>query len=285
MHSTDLPLNTTLRRSDLHARGLSDFHITRLVREGVLARPRKGIYLRGDSVPDVVDAARVGGRLACLGVLARRGVFVHSRPEHVHVHVPPHTARLRTTVPARVHWKPLSRTPHPAAVCVDVIDALEQSAFCQPPRAFIASVDSALNLGELHPDDVDALFARLPRRLRRLRGLVDGRAESGTETYVRLMLRSLGARVELQVRFRGIGRVDLLVDAWLVVECDSRAHHATWEQQRADRRRDQALAARGFAVYRPIAEDILHRPELVVAALKGLRSIAGPRTRAWEYSG
>lgn len=273
MRTNELPLNTTLRRSDLHARGLSDFHVTRLLHAGVLARPRKGVYLRGDSLPEVVDAARVGGRLACLCVLALRGIFVHTRPAHVHVHVPPHAARLRTTIPARVHWKPLSRTPHPAAVCVDVIDALAQSAFCQPPRAFVASIDSALNLGELHPDDLDLLFARLPRRLRRLRGLVDGRAESGIETYVRLMLRSLGARVELQERFRGIGRVDLLVDGWLVVECDSKAHHATWEQQRADRRRDQALAALGFAVYRPIAEDILYRPELVVAALKGLRSV------------
>lgn len=279
MDAADLPLNTTIRRSDLRARGLSDFQIGRLVRTGVLVRPRNGVYLRGDSLPAAVEAARVGGRLTCLSELVRRGVFVHERPEQVHVHVPPNAARLRNGILARVHWAPLARTPHPAAVCVDTIDALAHSAFCQPPRAFIASVDSALHLGELHPDDLDPLFARLPRRLRRLRGLVDGRAESGPETYVRLMLRSLGAHVEVQVRFSGIGRVDLLVDGWLVVECDSRAYHSSWEQQRADRRRDQVLAARGFAVYRPIAEDILSQPEAVVAALKGLRAMGGARAR------
>lgn len=69
---------------------------------------------------------------------------------------------------------------------------------------------------------------------------------------------------------RRVGHVDLLVDGWLVVECDSREFHSSWEQQRKDYRRDRALAALGYSVLRLTAEDVLYHPELVVAGLRGL---------------
>lgn len=122
----------------------------------------------------------------------------------------------------------------------------------------------------VHTDDLDELFAALPRRYRRLRGLVDARAESGPETLMRLMARGLGCRVEVQVQITGVGRVDLLIDGWLIVECDSRAFHSTWEAQLEDRRRDLAAAALGFCILRFVAEDIMWRPEAVLAALRGM---------------
>jgi very-short-patch-repair endonuclease len=205
-----------------------------------------------------------------VSALAQQGVFVRTAV-HPHVHVARSTSRLPPqAAPIRLHWRSLVRTPHPAATSVEVFDALIQAAGCLPPRDLVAAIDSALHLGLLREDELDELFAHLPRRQRRLRRLVDGRAESGTETLVRLMLRMLGADVRIQVRIDGVGRVDLLVNGWLVVECDSRAYHSSWEAQRTDHRRDQNLAALGYVVYRPIAEDILHHPEAVVAALKGL---------------
>ena len=72
------------------------------------------------------------------------------------------------------------------------------------------------------------------------------------------------------MEFAGIGRVDLLVNGWLVVECDSRQFHATWEQQVKDRERDLALAARGYVTLRLTAVQIMYRPAEVLAALKGL---------------
>lgn len=279
-----LPADTRLSTADLRALGLSERGIARLVRDGVLIRVRVGSYIRADSHPHAVQALRVGGRLACVSELDQRGVFVHGgaedsvgEPSRVHVQLELNASRLGSRTDKRgalrLHWVTLRRGVHPSSASVDLFDALVQSAACQSPRAFIASVDSALHLKLLHADDVEALFAALPRRLRRLRGLVDGRAESGTETLVRLMLRALGRRAELQVVIRGVGRVDLVVDGWLVIECDSKAFHSSWEQQREDRRRDQALAALGYVVYRPIAEDILYHPEAVVAALKGLLAL------------
>lgn len=279
-----LPADSRLSTADLRSIGLSERGIARPVRDGRLARVRVGSYARADSHTHALQALRVGGRLACVSELARCGVFVHGgagdlvgERERVHVQLELNASRLgplkdkRSAV--RLHWVALRRGVHPRSASVDLFDALVQSAACQSPRAFIASVDSALHLGLLHADDVDAVFAALPRRFRRLRGLVDGRAESGSETLVRLMLRALGRRAELQVVIRGVGRVDLVVDGWLVIECDSRAFHSSWDQQREDRRRDQALAALGYVVYRPIAEDILYHPDIVVAALKGLLAL------------
>ncbi|MGL4256406.1 MAG: DUF559 domain-containing protein [Microbacterium sp.] len=157
------------------------------------------------------------------------------------------------------------------------MDALREAVRCQPPRAAVATLDSALNLGLIDRDALGELFASLPRRYGVLRRLLDSRAESGPESLMRLILRSLGAAIEVQVKIVGVGRVDFVVDGWLIVECDSRAHHADWDAQRRDRRRDQEAAALGYATYRPIAEDIMWQPDVVRRALTGLLGI--PRGR------
>jgi len=137
-------------------------------------------------------------------------------------------------------------------------------------------LDSALHTGVLADGDLDELFEALPRRLAVLRRLIDPRSESGPETLVRLMLRSLGLRFEVQVDLRGVGRVDFVVEGWLIIECDSVAHHSTWDAQRRDRRRDQAAAALGYATYRPIAEDIMWDPAVVLTAIRGLTERSRP---------
>lgn len=272
LRRSDTPAQTVrvFGRGELLGGGLSSEALTRGVRAGTILRPRSGVYLPPETPTDIVAAIRVGGRLACVSELARLGVFVRDSAT-LHLHITRGSSRLRDLPRSvRRHWRPLRRSPHPADATVDVFDALIQAIGCQAPRDAVATVDSALHLGYLREDDLDDLFRFVDTKRRSLRRLVDGRSESGTETLVRLMLRALGAHVELQVVITGVGRVDLVVDGWLVIECDSKAYHSDWESQRRDRRRDQALAALGYCSYRPIAEDILYRPELVVAALRGL---------------
>lgn len=182
----------------------------------------------------------------------------------------------RAPLPARkrrkklvLHWHPLVETPTIGSVAI--VDALIHAVRCQSPRHATATLDSALHLGHVNADQLGDVFAALPARFGAVRGLLDGRAESGPETLVRLMARALGYEIDLQVEFDGIGRVDLVLDGWLVVECDSKKFHSSWEQQLKDFRRDKQLAARGYCVLRLAAEDILYRPDEVVAALRGLR--------------
>ena len=87
---------------------------------------------------------------------------------------------------------------------------------------------------------------------------------------MRLILRSIGCVFDVQVVIAGVGRVDFVVNGWLIIECDSEEHHSSWADQKRDRRRDQAAAARGYATYRPIAEDILWHSDEVRAAIVGL---------------
>jgi len=170
------------------------------------------------------------------------------------------------------------RSPHPDDLSVEPLDAVFDAVLCQRPRAAVATIDSALHRGFLHLDDLDELFANLPVRLRRLRRLVDSGAESGPETLMRLILRSLPCSSVPQVEIDGVGRVDFVVDGWLIIKCDSEAHHGGWNRQRSDRRRDLAAAAQGLVTLRPVSEDIMWHPDAVRAAVSGLLA-SRPRGR------
>uniref|UniRef100_UPI00197B290F endonuclease domain-containing protein n=1 Tax=Microbacterium sp. CPCC 204701 TaxID=2493084 RepID=UPI00197B290F len=199
--------------------------------------------------------------------LARWGVFVWDASD-VHIAVPSTRSRLRRSPGVRVHWTQSSADGWSST---DIVDALVLAVTCQPMRAAIATLDSALHRGLIGESDLDAIFAALPRRLRTLRRQLDPSAESGSESLMRLILKRHGCHVESQVDILGVGRVDFVVDGWLIVECGNKAHHNKWTAQVEDRRRDQAAAALGYVTYRPIAADIFWNAESVVAAVRGLR--------------
>jgi very-short-patch-repair endonuclease len=257
----------------LSLRGLADLgvsrsDVSRLLAAGQLERLRNGRYVRPDIHHELRRAGRIGGRLDCLSLLAVLGVFV-SHNANLHLQVSNGASRL----PARptgtvVHWRRTAAGSD--ALAADLIEALAQSVRCQEPRDAIATLDSAWHHRLVDEADIAAVFARLPRRFRRLRALLDRRSESGPETIMRLMLRGLGCEVRVQVSILGVGRVDFIVDGWLIVECDSRAHHEGWKTQKRDRARDIAAAELGYTTIRPIAEDILYRREETLASMKAV---------------
>lgn len=269
-------------RPELILRGHTWRSIAAAVDAGALLRPRAGAYLPAGTPDEVVRAVRIGGRLTCLSLLQQLGIFVHSN-DRLHVQVAANASRLRAPDNARrrlrsrsernavLHWTG-HRTGDKSDSCATLIDALAHSVRCQQPRNAIATLDSALNGGHIGTAELDAVFTLLPARFRALRPLVDGRAMSGTETLVRLIARALGCRVELQVHFAGVGFVDLLIDGWLVIECDSRAYHGDWASHAKDRKRDAALAALGHPTLRVAAATALWEPESVAAAIRGLRA-------------
>ena len=269
-----------LTRADLLAQGFRPRQITLAVRAGELIRVRRNHYV-AQSSPDTERAVRVGGRLACISLLAAFGVFVLDA-DALHVHLLRTMSRLRSPDDARrtldartrrglvLHWWPLSRPREVLVGQVGLFDAVVQAVRCQTPRAAVATLDSVLHLGILTWDEVRDVFTHLPARYRPLLRLVDGIAESGPETLVRLMLRQMGLRYEAQVEIAGVGRVDFVVEGWLIIECDSKEFHEGWAKQRRDRKRDLAAARLGFVTLRPLAEDVMYRPEEVLDALRGL---------------
>ncbi len=273
-----MPIDRVVSYRELRATGLSRRGLQNALASGSLVRARRDVYLSAEAPQDVLQAQRVGGRLDCLSVLQRTGIFVLEN-KRLHVQVEAYDGRLRSPYSRRtsltsmkgrvaVHWRTIDAPPDLHSV--PIVHALAQATLCQPPRAAIASIDSALNLGIIGEDQLAEIFALVPARMHALRPLIDGRAEAGSETLARLMLRIFGKRVELQKWIDGVGRVDLVIDGWLVVECDSRAHHEGWAMQEADRERDLALAARGYTTIRPTAKLIFHRPDVLIAAVSGL---------------
>ena len=99
---------------------------------------------------------------------------------------------------------------------------------------------------------------RMPRRVRRLQRHLDASAESGLETLLRLAMRERGWRVESQVGIPGVGRVDFVVDGWLVIEADGSAWHDDHESIGRDRQRNAALVLRGYRWHRFGYAQIMH---------------------------
>jgi len=219
-----------------------------------------------DCPSSILAAARHGARLDCLSLLTLLNVFVlHSGPLHVQMaygstRIPPRSDRLVR------HWR--TTAAEPRALVAPIVEALAQACRCQPPRAAIATIDSAWHRGLVDEEGIAEVFRLLPRRFRALRRLLDRRAESGAESLMRLLLRSQGWGVEVQVEIDDVGRVDLVVDGWLIIECDSEQFHSGWDAGRRDRRRDLAAAALGYTTLRPIAEDIMYHPDRVLAAVR-----------------
>lgn len=260
---------TFLSTAALADRGFGRYRIACLVADGRLLRLRKGKYLSEDAHPDLVAAGRLGGRLDCVSLLSAVGIFVREKVAGMHLQFTPGTTRLPRRPPAvTAHWRHTQQPP--AALAANLNEALAQACRCLSPRDAVAALDSAWHHGLIDEADLAEIFARLPHRFRSLRRLLDPRSESGAETLMRLLLRGLGCHVEVQVKIAGVGRVDLVVDGWLIVECDSKAYHEGWSAQKRDRRRDLAAAALGYTTVRPLAEDIYYRYDDVLATMKAI---------------
>jgi very-short-patch-repair endonuclease len=268
MGISHLDVDRSVTYAELRASGMSRRRIEAAVRSGSLVRSRRGRYLSAVAHPELRAAAVLGGRLDCVSLLRLLKVFVHERHgthlqfDRTASRVPPRGAGVRA------HWRDTAADPD--ELTTGVVEALVQACRCQAPRSTVATLDSAWHAGLVDESEIAEVFDRLPARFRVLRPLLDRRSEAGTESLVRLVLRSLGCSIEVQADVEGVGRVDFLVDGWLIVECDSQQFHSDWSAQRKDRRRDVAAAVRGYVTLRLIAEDILFAPELVRAALVGL---------------
>lgn len=282
-------MDDTRTRQQLLAQGLTVYAIAAAVRRGDLIRVRRGHYATPELDTSTIRAVRVGGRLACVSELRARGVWVLD-DTHVHVHVAANASRLRDPDERRrrhppddcvVHWKPLLMPGAATDSHVGALDALIQAAGCLDSIALVASLDSALRLGVVRIRELRA--AELPATIRTVVRYLDPEAESGLESIVREMARLVGLRTRSQVPFLGVGRVDLVVEDWIVVEADGAAYHDA-EVTARDRRRDALLVGQGCTVLHfRYAQVVFDRPlvmRTIIAAVETHRSIRKSGSRA-----
>jgi very-short-patch-repair endonuclease len=280
-------------RLDLLELGYSAKKITKGVRDGTITRLRRDHYVLTSEHDSILTAIRIGGRLTCVSAVAvvSEDVFV-LKNDHVHVHAERRSSRLRKADSSekpgsrkspknvRLSWGDLAELPagrHLVAL-VDVIRALIR---CLPEREAIATLDSMLRLGLVTMMQVREAVAAVPARYRQILDRIDPRAESGPESFMRLILRDIGIAFDVQVKIRGVGRVDFVVDGFLIIECDSKEFHGGWEKQRADRKRDLAAAGQGYFTLRVLAEDLMNHPDRIERAVRGLLAA---REASWSAS-
>ncbi|MBK4346485.1 endonuclease domain-containing protein [Lacisediminihabitans changchengi] len=227
------------RRADLLALGHSRSSVSAAVQSGILRVPRRGWVAAAGVDPLALRAVRLGGKLGGASALAHRGIWVDDAPPLV-VSTAPTASRLPALQPGESRvWLP-ERFPELTDVRwrASVRDAILQYGLVAGRDQLIATMDSALFQRFLTWQEVDEVLPLVREVARPGRRELDGLAMSGTESRMRVALRRRGLRVRSQVSIRRVGQVDLVVDDWLIVECDSRQFHDGEPQQIADRRRD-----------------------------------------------
>ena len=210
------------------------------------------------------------------------GIELASTPRLRHVTVTRNRSRC-AHVGTRVHRSELEGSDRVERHGVWVTGALRTVLdLCRslPLGEAVVVVDSALRQAHVTVEELMAALRELPAgrgrsRVARALRLMDPQSGSVLETLCRVLLQQAGlAPDETQLVVRDasghwIGRVDF---AWptrrLVVETDGFAFHADRASYRDDRRRSNALLLAGWRVLRFSWEDVVDRPDEVVATVR-----------------
>lgn len=246
--------------------------LARAAARGVLIRARTGVYAAPDAHPDIVHAAKIGGRVTGVSALTHLGLWnppgSRTPPLHVEVHVSITADRREVGgIAPRIVWA--RQRPHPQFGVAPLTPVLARAANELPLPHAVAVLDSALRATSLTPVELMLAAAAWRPRARVAAALADERSESGTESVLRVLLHEVGIHSTPQapLPLGGAQRADLLVGDRLLIECDSEAHHAELAHRRADLLRDESLVALGYIVVRLDYRQVLHDPDGVVAGI------------------
>ena len=260
---------------DLGASRSQQRTLARAVTRGALLRVRTGVYAVPDAHPELIHAARIGGRLSGVSALVHHELWTPpgSLPARlsVEVHVSITARRgLVSGLTPRISW--LRQRPHPQYGVAPLPVVLARAANDLPLPFAVAVLDSALRLTPMTPVDLAFLASSWCLAARATAALADERSESGTESVLPVLLREAGIHSMAQAPLP-LGRnerADLLVGDRLLIECDSEAHHAEPANRRADLRRDESLLALGYLVLRVDYQQVFEDPGAVVAAISAI---------------
>jgi very-short-patch-repair endonuclease len=247
----------------LHA-GFSRRDLLRL-RESGANQPKRGVFVLPGCDEDYQSAIKYNGRLSCASAAAHYGLWLRQPPSRLHL------ACNHGHGSGFVRHRTIRFDGHPLVPVAAVEDVALHALGCLPPPASTAMATSAIRLHGVSPE----LLARELRAdrsgtaLRALREL-DLRAESIVEVDAQHLFRSNGIRYEAQVFLPGIGRVDFLLDGFLIVEIDGFAFHSKREDMLRDRNRNNTSAVNGYVVLRYMPEHVWFSPDQVLAEIRAV---------------
>lgn len=230
--------HSVVSRAQLLGLGWTRKRMEAAVAMGTLTRVAQGWYATPMANSWVIEAVRSGGRLGCLSGCRLHGLWT---PDHAS----PHIVIAKGVTGGKPGWhRHATRLPQDAMF--DLEGCLAQVIRYHSAEDALIVLESAANQGRVTPSQAGLLISDAPVAKQRTLKFFDPRAESGSETKVRLWLQRNRFGVRTQVSIPGVGRVDHLVGQSTIIECDSAQHHPYREE---DYRRD--LAARDLG-YMPI---------------------------------
>jgi very-short-patch-repair endonuclease len=264
-------------RSALISAGFTPRALASAVLSSRIVRARRAWYAVPDADPDRVTAVMLGGRLGAFSALESYGIW-RGPDRDLHVSWAPHgtvasSGRRSTGFPLGggivSYWRHDGFADGPDPWRESVQQSLAQIAACASDLEVLCACDSAVDKGLLSAFELHEIFALGPARGRGLASEVDGSADSGLETILRVWARRLGLRVRTQVVLGG-HPVDMVIEESLAIETDGREFHSDEIPFERDRLITGRLQAHGFTVYRPTYSMIMFRWAEVEATLAAL---------------
>lgn len=275
----------TATRADLSG-VLSSPGLTRAVRDGVLLRPRRGVYTL-PGVADVVEGAlRVGGVASHRSAALVHGWGVLHEPKRPEVTVPRH----RRVAPSRrqgldVRWRHLDAEDIDDGATTPLRTVVDCALDLDLPEA-LAVADSALRRGDVTPGELSDAITTLPRLGRVRATLVLGSASEVAVNPFESGLRGLAIESTGPLWLPQPGLVlrsgrTLHPDAGceelrIALEADSHEFHKSRRDVVRDCRRYDEMTIAGWLVLRFAWEQVMFESAWVrdvIACVVGLRSV------------
>jgi very-short-patch-repair endonuclease len=281
--------NGVLTSRQLLELGVAEATIRRRVRSGAWVRIQPAVYLvepkRILEVPTIARAALLAG--------PKGAVASHLLAGHLYgLDGLPDLVRAELTAPIASGRHNAERLIVHRTAAVDIAETRQPQGFSatSPTRTLadvaarcadwqlLAALDSSLRRRLVTTEEL-ADTARLwagragADRLRRMVRLAQQGSDSAFESRFRLALHDGGLPTpELQIRVT-IGRFSYRIDLgwrrWRIgIELDGRAFHSSAQAVLEDRRRQNTLLTEGWLILRFTWDDLVHRPEQVIAAVR-----------------
>lgn len=253
-----------LLRRDVAAAGATETDINRAIRTGSVVRLERGLLAAPDAGPDLVAAGRARSLLTCASAASHYGLWQLQPATRPHYW----QSNGRSTVRCVSHRLPLTqRAAHRTLAALP--DVLLHALLCLPELESLVMVECAYNRGDLEPSSLlQHLKGNRSGKARNVVSKVERGADSLLETLARVLFRDAGIATETQVWIEGIGRVDFLLEGFLIVEIDELAFHLEPRQFKKDRRRDNQAVRHGLPVLRFFYDDVVYAPESVLAQVR-----------------
>ncbi|WP_426988674.1 endonuclease domain-containing protein [Pseudarthrobacter sp. Y6] len=264
-------LGGVARVGTLRREGYSERAVRSLAAAGAV-QPRKGVWALPGADAEFLQAIVDDSLVTCASSASRYGLWLKDKPGCLHLaskhrrggHSPRH-GRLRFEPHQRLPIASLEDTVMHGLTCLNEVDAvaLAQSAMQQH------GVTRAILEAELTAKYYGTARKRLAK--------ADGLSESVPEVSARLLFESAGFQFRRQVQIPGVGRVDILIEDWLIVEVNGFQFHSSRAAWRKDMTRSNTAQTQGYAVLSYAPEQIWNSPDVVLQEIRAVLEHGRPR--------